>query len=144
MKRLKELGLGLLILSINGYSVDLSQNIKASNAPYNQALTEMEAKSESKQMAAQQAAATQKAGSSEVMVIDPLMRAQDYKEAFNYLMQNKSGSSVYFLLQNNEKLMNVLDMTLMKGGTVIIFRINTTQGIRYRVVKTEDIMTLGN
>lgn len=118
-------------------------DIKASNAPYNQALKSMEAKAEQKQLAqTQQAAISQK--SPEVMIIDPSIRAQDFKEAFTYLMQYKAGSPIFFELQDKEKLYNVLDISLMKGGSLMIFKINTTQGMKYRVIKVEDIFSIGN
>ncbi|NGX48032.1 MAG: hypothetical protein K1000chlam3_01419, partial [Chlamydiae bacterium] len=35
---------------------------------------------------------------------------------------------------------NVIDMKLMPGDTLIVFRYNTPQGIRYQVVEIEDIL----
>jgi hypothetical protein len=118
-------------------------DIKASNSPYNQALKSMEAKAEQKQLAQTQQAAISQRGP-EVMVIDPSIRAQDFKEAFTYLMQYKAGSPIFFELQDKEKLYNVLDISLMKGGSLMIFKINTTQGMKYRVIKVEDIFSIGN
>ena len=137
----------LIILVICNYGVaaDTGVDIKAGNAPYNQALKTMEAKAEQKQLLqSTQAATSQKLTSPEVMIIDPSVRAQDFKEAFTYLMQYKAGAPLFFELQDKEKLYNVLELFLMKGGTLVIFKINTTQGLKYRVVKTEDIVSIGN
>jgi hypothetical protein len=119
--------------------------IVGNTAAYTSTLKTMEAKSEQDELLKTTKAGTaQKAYSPEVMIIDPATRAQDFKEAFNYLSLYKAGSPVYFELENNEKLYSVLDFSLMKGGTLVIFKINTTQGIKYRVVKTEAIASIGN
>jgi hypothetical protein len=135
-----------MTVSIYALAAPDTLGIKASNAPYNQALKTMEAKAEQKQIMkqTQEAATSQKVGSSDVMIIEPSVRAQDFKEAFTYLTEYKAGSPLYFELQDKEKLYNVLDLSLMKGGTIVIFKINTTQGLKYRVVKTEDIVSMGN
>lgn len=144
--------LTLIAMTISIYPLAASpdtSSIKANNAPYNQALKTMEAKAETKQILKQTkekeaATSSQKISSPEVMIIDPAVRAQDFKEAFSYLSEYKAGSPLFFELQDKEKLYNVLDLSLMKGGTIVIFRMNTTQGLKYRVVKTEDIVSIGN
>lgn len=134
----------MCLISLSAFAAEAGPvNIKASNAPYNQALKTMEAKAEQHQLSAQTAAAAQKLGSPEVMMIDPSIRAQDFKEAFTYLSQYKGGAPLFFELQDQEKLYNVLDLSLMKGGTLVIFKINTTQGLKYRVVKIEDVRSIG-
>jgi hypothetical protein len=137
--------IGSLFLSFYVLGAD-TLGIKAGNAPYNQALKTMESKAEDKQIMkqTQQAASSFKSAGSEVMIVEPSVRAQDFKEAFHYLSEYKAGSPLFFELQDKEKLYNVLDLSLMKGGTLVIFKINTTQGLKYRVVKTEDIVSLGN
>lgn len=142
-----------LLLSLIATSVSLyvlaandANSIKASNTPYNQALKTMTTKAEEKQLMSkpEQAASSQKISNPEVMIIDPAIRAQDFKEAFHYLSEYKAGSPLFFELQDKEKLYNVLELSLMKGGTLVIFKMNTTQGLKYRVVKTEDIISIGN
>ena len=105
----------------------------------------MEAQAEQKQiLQTAQAGAAEKTQGPEIMMIDPLTRAQDFKEAFTYLSLYKTGSLIYFELASHEKLYNILDLSLMKGGTLVIFKLNTTQGVKYRVVKTEMISSIGN
>lgn len=140
MKTFLVLVVGLLCQC--AFAVDAS-DIKAANAPYNQQLKTMETQAAQKQLT-QQAAMAPRVSSPEVMIIDPSVRAQDFKEAFSYLMQYKAGAPIFFELQDKEKLYNVLDISLMKGGTVMIFRINTTQGLKYRVVKIEDVASIGS
>ncbi|MEI8300408.1 MAG: hypothetical protein WCG10_02190 [Chlamydiota bacterium] len=137
--------LTLLIAPITTLTAKANPAITGNTAAYNSTLKTMETKSEQDELLkTTKATATQKATSPEVMIIDPATRAQDFKEAFNYLSLYKAGSPVYFELENNEKLYSVLDLSLMKGGTLVIFKINTTQGIKYRVVKTETIAAIGN
>ncbi len=146
MYRTKNLSLilALLIIPIITEAAKANPAIVGSTSAYNSTLKTMEAKSEQDELLkTTKATATQKAISPEVMIIDPSTRAQDFKEAFNYLSLYKAGSPVYFELENNEKLYSVLDLSLMKGGTLVIFKINTTQGIKYRVVKTETIAGIG-
>ncbi len=120
-------------------------SIKAENAPYNQMLQKMETKKEDTlALKSQTAAVGAKAlGETSVVIVDPLVRAQDFKEAFNYLNQYKAGSPIFFALQNGEKLYNVLDLSVMKGGSIVIFKMNSIQGQKIKVVKTEDIVSLG-
>ena len=143
-----KLALSLIAMTISIYVTAAdNSSIKAANAPYNQNLTTMEAKAEQKQVMQQggkQAVSSQKMPSPEVMIIDPSIRAQDFKEAFNYLSEYKAGAPLFFELQDKEKLYNVLDFSLMKGGTLVIFKLNTIQGLRYRVVKIEDLISIGN
>lgn len=120
-------------------------SIKAENAPFNQMLQKMETKKEDQlAMNSQAAAAGAKAsGETSVVIVDPLVRAADFKEAFSYLSQYKAGSPIFFALQNGEKLYNIIDLSVMKGGSLVIFKMNSTQGQKIKVVKTEDIVSLG-
>ncbi len=79
---------------------------------------------------------------SSYMVIDPKMRAQDYKEAFEALRKEKTTSKVFFQLQNGSTISNVIDMTLMGNSTLILFRFNSTQGVRFQLVKLEEIASI--
>lgn len=115
------------------------------NSAYNAQLKKMEAEAEQKELAkAEKTVAARHTGMQEVMIIEPLTRAQDIEEAFKYLRTRKAAAPVTFYLNNGHTLSNVLDMAVMKGGSIFIFTVNSTKGIRYEVVKTEDIKTLGN
>jgi hypothetical protein len=129
----------------NLYSADPGvAAIKAENAPYNQALKTMQAKAEQQELMKTQmpqAAAKQQEGA--VVIVDPVTRAQDFKEAFTFLSTHKAGSMISFEMQSGEKLTNILDVSVMKGGSLLIFKINSTQGLKYKVAKIEDIKSLG-
>lgn len=87
-------------------------------------------------------AMSQRMGSSEVMMIHPETRAKDLKEAFDYLKKMSPTTKLGVKLINQEVIAEILDMTLMTGGTVIIFRTNSVQGQKFQVVKTEEIDTI--
>jgi hypothetical protein len=73
------------------------------------------------------------------MMIDPKVRAQDYKEAFEVLRKEKTTGKVFFQLLNGSTIANIIDMTLMGNSTLILFRFNSNQGIRFQIVKVEEI-----
>lgn len=76
------------------------------------------------------------------LVIDPKMRAQDFKEAFETLRKEKTTGKVFFQLMNGSTVSNIIDMTLMSNSTLILFRFNSTQGIRFQLVKVEEIASI--
>ncbi|MBS0650418.1 MAG: hypothetical protein JSR93_04585 [Verrucomicrobia bacterium] len=77
--------------------------------------------------------------SSTSLIIDPKMRAQDFKEAFETLRKEKTTGKVFFQLTNGSTISNIIDMNLMANSTLILFRFNSTQGIRFQLVKVEEI-----
>lgn len=135
----------LFIAPFYGFSAqNQGISIKAENAPYNQMLQKMETKTEDKLAMKSQAAAVSKApGETSVVIVDPLVRATDFKDAYNFIVQYKAGAPIFFELQNGEKLYNVIDLSVMKGGSIVIFKMNSTQGQKFKVVKTEDITSIG-
>jgi len=103
-------------------------------------------KGAAKQMKQQKVAAVQhmQPQDNEVMLINPQDRAQDFKQAYDFLKDQKAASRVNFMLKDGQMLSKVIDINVMKGGSLLIFQINTTQGIRYQVVKVEDIESVGH
>lgn len=90
------------------------------------------------------ASTTQRIGQSEVMMINPEMRSKDLQECFDYLRKMSPASKLAVKLSNGTMVSEILDMQLMKGGTMIIFRTNSVQGQKFQVVKVEDIDTITN
>jgi hypothetical protein len=84
----------------------------------------------------------QKETFSSYMLIDPQARASDYLTAFEQLRKEKSTGKVYFLLVNGSMISNIIDMNLMPNSTMILFRFNSTQGIKLQTVKVEEIASL--
>lgn len=83
-------------------------------------------------------------GQSEIMMINPEMRSQDIQESFQYLKKVSPSSKVAVKLVSGVLISDILNMQLMKGGTMIIFRINSIKGQKFQVVKIEDIDTIIN
>ena len=79
---------------------------------------------------------------SEVMIIQPEMRAKDIQESFEYLKTMNPGEKLAVKLISGALITEIMDIKVMKGGTMIIFRINSSQGQKFHVVKTEQIDTL--
>jgi hypothetical protein len=74
--------------------------------------------------------------------IDGKSRAHDYLQAFDLLKKEKTANKVQFVLKDNSLITNIIDIQLMEQGSLMVFRFNTTQGIRYRVVPLEEIVRL--
>lgn len=69
-------------------------------------------------------------------------RASDYQEAFEVLKKEKGAGKVYFQLADGTQISNIVAMTLMGSGHLILFKFNTQQGIKQQVVPVEQIATL--
>lgn len=128
------------------FTLPLFGQPSATNQIYNKQLKKMEDKAEQKELEKSERAAALKksSGGNEIMVIDPLARAQDFAEAHKYLTFHKSSAPVSFKLADDRILTNVLNVEYMKGGTLVIFTLNTTKGIKYEVVNIEDIKSMSN
>lgn len=108
----------------------------------NQEMMKMEDASMKKKLSQEQGAAVHTKGSSDVMIIDPSTRAKDFLEAFHYLRKQKAGSQIVFDLKDGHKISGVTDMKVMDGGSLIIFQLATTQGIKFKVVRIEDLTAI--
>ena len=147
VRKLSLFSLSLALLA-QSYAADqdpLAASIKKENAPYNEALKTLQTKKEQENIQKMQGAASthEKGSSPSVMIIDPQTRATDFKEAFSYMATNKAGSLIYIELENQEKVYGVFDLTIMKGGSLVILKMNTTLGQKYRVIKTENLVSIG-
>jgi len=80
--------------------------------------------------------------SGEVMIIDPKARASDLAAAFSFLKKSRASSPIFVELANGQTLTNIQEMTVLKGGTLVIFQINSAQGQRYIVEKIESIESI--
>ncbi len=110
--------------------------------PVNKEFQQMENKAFRKEVTSQQTTTAASKGSTEVMIIEPSTRAGDFKEAYQYLRAQKSGSRVTFRLADGKSLSNVIDLDIMKGGSLVIFKMSTTSGLQFKVVRIEDITSI--
>ncbi|MBS0604696.1 MAG: hypothetical protein JSS60_06640 [Verrucomicrobia bacterium] len=76
------------------------------------------------------------------MMISPTARALDFQSAFETMRKEKTTGKVYFQLADGSTISNVIDMTLLPNSTLFLFRFNSSQGIRFQVVKVEDILNI--
>ena len=97
-----------------------------------------------KQDAAAAAKQAQLMGPSEMMIISPEMRAKDFKNAFEYLKKMNSAAKIAVKLKSGSLITDILGMEVMPGGTMIIFKTNTMQGLKYHVVKIENVESIEN
>jgi len=68
--------------------------------------------------------------------------AQDFQQAYDMLKKEKTAGKVYFQFSDGSSIGNIIDMTTMANGTIVLFRYNSSQGIKFQIVKIEDILTL--
>ena len=84
----------------------------------------------------------QKPAKNPMMVIEPKMRALDYQQAFESLRKERTASKVFFQLTDGSTLTNVIELTVMGNGTLLLFKTNTPQGIKHQVVEVERIQSI--
>ena len=75
----------------------------------------------------------------ETVLIDPAKRSADWAAAYHFLQSHQGGIRLQFKLANGQTLENILMLTPMPDGTLIAFQLNTPMGMKYQIVKVEDI-----
>ena len=76
---------------------------------------------------------------SDLLIITPSERVKDYVEAFHILKKEKNTSQIVYVLHDGTMLENINEVSTLPGATMILFKMNTTKGLKYRVVPVEDI-----
>ncbi len=74
-----------------------------------------------------------------MMVIDPKARALDFQQAYEMLRKEKTANKVQFMLINGKTISNIIDMTILSNGSLILFKFNSPQGIKFQVIPIESI-----
>ena len=80
-------------------------------------------------------------GSSDIMIVDPIVVSKDWTDAFNALSSKKQ-SNLTFVLRDQTTISQVSSIEPMPGGYLMLFTIRTVQGTKYQIVKTGDIQSL--
>jgi hypothetical protein len=96
------------------------------------------------QMPAKPAMQTYAAPSSKSVCIDPKARAMDFQQAFELLRKEKTANKVQFVLDNGKTISNIVDIVILSNGSMILFKINSQQGIKYEVVPVENIESISH
>ncbi len=97
-----------------------------------------------KALASKQAAPTPQGQSSDVMIISTEMRAKDFQKAFEYLRTRAPAAKIGVKLTNQSMIADIVKIDVMPGGTLIIFTTNTVKGLKYQIVKTEQIDSIAH
>lgn len=81
-------------------------------------------------------------GSQEVMIINPEKRAQDFKAAFDLLKSQAQSEKIVFLLTDKSTISGIMEVSVLPGGTMLSFMINTTRGVKYKIIPIEQIQSI--
>ena len=76
---------------------------------------------------------------SNVLIVEPEARSKDLASAFAFLKKASPATKTTVKLSNGDEIGDILSIDPMEGGTLVIFKINTMQGVKYRVEKIEAI-----
>lgn len=79
-----------------------------------------------------------------IMIVQPKDKAADLVKAFELLKREKNSSKIYYQLSSNRTINNIIDVNMLDNGTLILFRVATSQGTRIVIVPTEDIQEIGH
>lgn len=79
-------------------------------------------------------------GGNEVLVITAQERASDIKHVFEFVQKNQGGMALALQLADGTTISNILNITVMPGGTLMIVQTNSMKGQIYEVVRTENIV----
>ena len=79
-----------------------------------------------------------------VMIIPLEMRAKDFEEAFAYLRRMNATGKVIVKLHNGSQIVDILGIDRLPGGTMLVFKLNSVTGMKYHIVKIEEIDTITN
>jgi hypothetical protein len=78
------------------------------------------------------------------MMIDPQSRAMDFQQAYEFLRKEKTPNKVFFQIADGSMISNIIDMTIMANGTMILFKFNSPQGIKLQFVPLENIVSVNH
>ena len=94
---------------------------------------------------AQMAASSESAknsGASALFMINPADRAKDFMDTFDYLKKVQPSAKPTFRLMDKSMISNIISIEVSSGGSLLVFKVGSTQGVKYRVVKVEEIDTI--
>ena len=81
-------------------------------------------------------------GPSEMMIISPEGRAKDIQAAIQFLKQRAPTSKPTIKLTDGSTLTGIVDVDVMPGGTLLIFKLASLKGLKYQIEKIENIDTI--
>ncbi|MEM8727763.1 MAG: hypothetical protein AAGE99_03540 [Chlamydiota bacterium] len=81
-------------------------------------------------------------GIKEMMIIAPEGRANDIRAAIKFLQQKVPTDKPMIKLTNGKVITGIVNVDVMPGGTLLIFKISVLKGLKYQIEKIEDIDTI--
>lgn len=76
-----------------------------------------------------------------MIVIDSKARANDYVQAFDFLRKDKPTFRI-MIRTNDTVYTGVTDVSVAAGGTLLMIKVPSNQGIRTQIVPVEQIMEI--
>jgi hypothetical protein len=76
-----------------------------------------------------------------IIVIDPKARASDYAQVFEFLRKDKPTQRIT-VRTADAMLMGVTDITPSTGGTLLIIKAQSSQGLKIQVIPVEQIVEI--
>lgn len=135
--------LPFIILSADDKGPLYSDNMANSFKQEQETATSAVSKDISNQIAANISPESSTRGTSDIMIVDPKVVSQDWKDAFNSL-KSKKIADIIFNLHDNTQISNVSDVEVLSGGYLMLFSLKTVQGVKYKIVKTSDIASIAS
>ena len=77
-----------------------------------------------------------------IMMIEPEARARDYILAFDKLRGEIPPTKIYFQLEKQAPINNIMSVELMQNGTLMLFRLSTPKGASFKIVPIEDVIEI--
>ncbi|QVL57685.1 MAG: hypothetical protein KFB93_01015 [Simkaniaceae bacterium] len=81
-------------------------------------------------------------GSTEMMIISPEGRAKDIQAAIKFLKLHAPTAKPSIKLTDGAIIKGIVDIDVMPGGTLVIFKVASLKGLKYQIVKIENIDTI--
>ncbi|MBU6382733.1 MAG: hypothetical protein KGQ49_03545 [Verrucomicrobia bacterium] len=77
-----------------------------------------------------------------VILIEPKARAADFAQAFDMLRKDRPTQKIIIRTAAGE-LNNVTDVSASTGGTLLMIKMLSSQGVRITIVPIEQVMEIG-
>ncbi len=90
---------------------------------------------------APEAAAAKADSTKSMMLIDPKARANDFAQAFEFLRKDKPTQKIQ-IRTSNTVLQSVSEVSASSGGTFLMIKLLTNQGVRVEFVPIEQVMEI--
>lgn len=74
--------------------------------------------------------------------IEAKARSEDILRAYDLLKKEKPTLKISARTYSGQTLNNIVDMTAMPNGTLLLFRISSTQGVKNQFVSVDDLLDL--